>query len=98
MMQSDASTLMMYDVKKKSMLLAYVLWLFLGTFGAHRFYLGKIGTAVTMLVIALVSYALVFVFIGFFGLFALSIWWIVDAFLIYSIVNQHNINLAAKLS
>lgn len=33
--------------KKKSMALAYVFLIFLGTFGAHRFYVGKKGTAIT---------------------------------------------------
>ena len=30
-----------YDIEKKSLLVAYLLWFFLGYVGAHRFYLGK---------------------------------------------------------
>ena len=36
------------DVSDKYRLVAMVLCIFLGIFGAHRFYLGKTGTAVLM--------------------------------------------------
>ena len=35
----------------KSSGIAYVLWFFLGCFGAHRFYLGKTGSAVAQVVL-----------------------------------------------
>lgn len=98
MNQGDAQTMMMYDVQKKSMAVAYLLWWFLGMFGAHRFYLGQIGSAVAMLIITLVSFLLTFIFIGFIGLLAVGIWWIIDAFLVYQIVNQHNMRIARRLS
>lgn len=47
--------------------LLWVLWLFLGLAGGHRFYLGNIGIG-----------ALQFLTIGGFG-----VWWIVDAFLMH---------------
>ena len=37
------------DISPKSRLAATLLAWFLGTFGAHRFYLGKTGTAIAML-------------------------------------------------
>lgn len=36
-------------VSRKSRLVAVLLCFFLGVFGAHRFYLGKIGTGVLMI-------------------------------------------------
>ncbi len=36
------------DISHKSRLVALLLCFFLGTFGAHRFYVGKIGTAILM--------------------------------------------------
>ncbi len=46
-------------VSSKSRLVVTLLAWFLGIFGAHRFYLGKTGTAVTMLVLSL--FGIVFV-------------------------------------
>jgi TM2 domain-containing membrane protein YozV len=53
---------------------AYLLWLFLGLFGAHRFYVGRTGSG------------LVWLFT--FGLFGIG--WIIDAFLIPEFVEEHN--------
>jgi TM2 domain-containing membrane protein YozV len=53
------------DVSPKSRLATSLLAWFLGMFGAHRFYTGKIGTAVIMLILGVVSG--VCWFGGFFG-------------------------------
>lgn len=57
-----------------SMGLAYFFWLFLGIFSAHRFYLGRPGTAV----LQIISY---FFVIGVF-------WFILDAFLLPGLVRE----------
>ena len=62
----------------KSRLAAFLLALFLGEFGAHRFYTGKIGTAVVMLVLAIIGYATFIVVVGWFFLAAVWIWKLVD--------------------
>ena len=49
----------------RSRLVALLLCFFLGVFGAHRFYVGKIGTGILMLI----------TFGGF------GIWWLVDLIL-----------------
>jgi len=66
------------DVSPKSRLAVTLLSFFLGEFGAHRFYLGKIGTAVTMLILALVGWATVWIVIGFFLIGAVGIWALID--------------------
>ena len=38
------------EISPKSRLVAVLLCFFLGVFGAHRFYVGKIGTGILMLV------------------------------------------------
>src|SRR5699024_12689492 len=40
----------------KKPLIAYLLWFFLGNFGGHRFYFGKIGTASLQLFLAVAGY------------------------------------------
>lgn len=55
---SDAEQLMLYDANKKSLLVAYLLWWFLGWFGAHRFYLKRTASAVVMLILVLVAAAM----------------------------------------
>lgn len=60
--------------EKKSAGAAYLLWFFLGWISAHRFYLGKPVTAI----LQILSY---FVLVGF-------VWWLLDLFLIPSIINS----------
>ena len=56
------------DVSQKSRLAVTLLAFFLGEFGAHRFYLGKIGTAIAML----------------FTLGGLGIWALIDFIIAFS--------------
>ncbi len=58
----------------KSKGVAYLLWFFLGIFSAHRFYLGKTGSAILYLLTGQI-----------FG-----IGWLVDLFLLSGMVDQYN--------
>jgi len=44
-----------YQPQPKSQVIAFILCLFLGEFGAHRFYVGKIGTGILMLLFTVPS-------------------------------------------
>lgn len=72
----------------KSMIAAYILWWFFGIFGGHRFYLGKTGSAIAMLLISLTIV----------GLIITVIWSIIDAFLIPGMVRESNDRLRQKLN
>ncbi|HEV7291143.1 MAG TPA: TM2 domain-containing protein, partial [Devosia sp.] len=54
-----------YDIEKKSLIVAYVLWFFLGYVGAHRFYLGKPVSALVLLALSASILLLTFVSFGF---------------------------------
>jgi TM2 domain-containing membrane protein YozV len=95
--QGSAATMMRYDANKKSMGVSYVLWFFLGWLGAHRFYNGKTGGGIAQLTIFTVGFLLTFIGIGVFVLGALSVWVLVDAFLIPGWVRAHNNSLATSL-
>jgi TM2 domain-containing membrane protein YozV len=66
------------DISPKSRITATLLAWFLGIFGAHRFYAGKTGTAVAMLVLGIVGVATVWFFVGTIFLIAVGIWAFVD--------------------
>jgi TM2 domain-containing membrane protein YozV len=59
----------------KSKGVAYLLWFFLGVFGAHRFYLEKIGTGILYLLT--------------FGVFGIG--WLIDLFTLGGQVDTYNI-------
>lgn len=59
-----------------NIVVAYLLWFFLGWFSAHRFYLGRPGTAI----LQILSYLIL---IG-------VLWWLIDAFLIPGMVRDKN--------
>ena len=63
---------------KPSMGTAYLLGIFLGIFGAHRFYLGHKGSAITMLVLSLTII----------GLIITLPWHVIDWFLIPGMVRE----------
>ncbi|MEJ6008658.1 TM2 domain-containing protein [Novosphingobium aquae] len=62
---------------KPSTGVAYLLCLFLGPLGAHRFYLGATGTGIVMLILSLT----------FFGLIISGPWAFIDLFLIPGIIS-----------
>lgn len=95
---SDAGTMMHFESMKKSTTTAYLLWWFFGIFGAHRFYLGKTGSAIAMLLISLTSFALMIVLVGFVTIFITVVWMFVDMFLIPGMTRDHNLGLAGALA
>ncbi|GIP62660.1 MULTISPECIES: TM2 domain-containing protein [Virgibacillus] len=76
--------------KGKNMLLAYVLLIFLGSLGIHRFYLNRKGSAIAQLLLSVIGWITVFIIIGFIPLAIVYIWLFVDLFLIPGMVNREN--------
>lgn len=84
----DVKQLLEYQDEKKSLAVSYVLWGFIGPFGAHRFYLEQTGTAIAMLVLTLTIV----------GVIVTIIWWIVDAVLIPGMVKDINKDILADIT
>lgn len=86
-LSNDTRVLMLFDANKKIAVVAYILWLFLGWFGGHNFYVGRTGVAITQLILTLTVI----------GWIITIIWVFVDGFLIPSWVRRENNQLAAQL-
>ena len=86
-MSKDTRTLLLYDANRKSAVIAYILWFFLGWFGAHNFYLGRKGVGVAQVLLT----------ISVIGWFVTVVWVLVDAFLIPGWVRRENNLLLMQL-
>jgi TM2 domain-containing membrane protein YozV len=65
-------------ISPKSRLATALFAFFLGQFGAHRFYIGKTGTAVVMLILTIVGWATFWILIGFVFLGIVWVWNLID--------------------
>ncbi|CAI2652642.1 TM2 domain-containing protein [Apilactobacillus kunkeei] len=74
---------------------AWLLWVFLGQFGAHRF-LFKKPYAALMLTLEIIGWVTIILIIGLGFLSAVWIWWIVDAFSIQSWLKESRLQAAYK--
>ncbi|MCF6515580.1 NINE protein [Lactobacillus sp. S2-2] len=72
-------------------LIAWLLWFFLGRFGAHRFYMKK-PYAGLMLGLEIAGWITSIILIGFVIIFAMTIWWIIDAFNMIQWINEEKIH------
>src|SRR6476661_1367823 len=86
-LSNDARVLMLYEANKKTALVAYILWFFLGLFGGHNFYLKRTGVAVAQLILTLTIV----------GMLITVVWVLIDAFLIPGWVRNQNNLLAVQL-
>jgi TM2 domain-containing membrane protein YozV len=86
-LSNDTRALMLFEANKKTALVAYLLWFFVGILGGHNFYLKRTGVAITQLVLSITVV----------GLFITVVWVLVDAFLIPGWIRNQNNLLAAQL-
>ncbi|MBX7534458.1 TM2 domain-containing protein [Qipengyuania sp. GH1] len=88
---ANARAQMMYDANRRSTGVAYLLAIFLGGLGAHRFYLGYPGTGAVQLVLWVLGWPTA-------GLFwiPLGIWILIDLFLIPGMARKKNMEIADK--
>ncbi|MDP3404471.1 MAG: NINE protein [Brevundimonas sp.] len=97
-LSADTQALMAFESQKKSSGVAYLLWFFVGQFGAHRFYLGSTGLGAVQLILGLLGWATVWFALGFLFLIPLWIWLFVDLFLIPGLAERRNQRLMERLN
>jgi len=81
----------------KSLVVAYILWIFFGGLGGHRFYLGRIASGVVLLALTVIGGATLFVYVGIPMLLIAALWAILDAFLIPGMVRSERDRLRNRL-
>lgn len=89
-MSDEAGRLMRFEAAKKSVLVAYLLWFFLGWLGLHRFYLGYVVSGLLMLALWGVGTLLSVIFIGYVILVVPFLWWLLDLILIPGMARDSN--------
>lgn len=94
---SDVGRMMYYQANQKSASTAYLLWFFLGGLSAHRFYMGKTGSAIGQALLWWCSLLLCYVLIGFLIVWIPILWIFIDLFLISGWVREHNNKLIADV-
>lgn len=97
-LSADTQAMMTFESNKKSTGTAFLFWFFLGGFGGHRFYLGRTGSAVTQLILALLGWTTIWFGVGLIFLIPLGIWLLVDAFTLSGMVQSHNNALMVRLN
>ena len=93
----EAGRIMRFEAARKSVLVAYLLWFFLGWLGLHRFYLGYMLSAVLMLLLWVVGTVLSVVLIGYVILVVPVLWRAVDALLIPGMARAKNNEIIAEI-
>ncbi|MED0739031.1 TM2 domain-containing protein [Aneurinibacillus thermoaerophilus] len=78
-----------FEKRKKSKGIAYILWLFLGSLGGHRFYAGDIGLGIGMIIVWVLGWFIFFI--------PTIIWAIIDLFLIGKRIDQLNEQIEAEI-
>lgn len=87
-MNDNLHTQMVFEENRKSVGIAYLLWLFLGLFGVHRFYTGRTKSAIAMLILTLTGA----------GVIVSLPWWVIDVFRVPGHVNRHNLKTIEMLN
>ncbi len=89
---------MLYDARKKSLLVAYLLLFFFGALGIHRLYTGNSVSGFLMPVFTMLA---VFVSVGSGKAWPVLVaagWYLLDFILVIGLVQDANVRLAEELS
>ncbi len=74
--------------ERKSLLVVYLLWFFLGPLGLHRFYLGRLASGAALALLAVTGLFLMYYGYGVIVLTIVGLWLLLDAFRIPKMVEE----------
>lgn len=90
--------MMEYDARRRSALLAYVLWFFLGFAGAHRMYAARVPSGLIQLLVHGIGWLTTPILIGWLFVGIWAVWWVIDALLIPAWIRDYNLEVARRVS
>jgi TM2 domain-containing membrane protein YozV len=82
-------------LEQKNVVLAYLLWWFLGILGIHRLYTNQ-SKWWLYIILFIVGFLTSFIFIGSVFIFALFMWWVIDGIRLNGICKIYNLELLEK--
>ena len=88
--EEEVRSALKFSIGSKSIILAYVLWFFLGVLGVHRMYLGKMISGVIMAVLTVVGWFTLPFVVGMPILGVVFLWWVADAVLMFLAVRKQS--------
>ena len=83
--------------RSKSLVVAFLLWFFLGTLGVYHFYLGNSSRGWLMVILTIVGFITLIFLIGIVIIVALVVMWVVDAVRMSSTVQRVNAEIEGRL-
>jgi TM2 domain-containing membrane protein YozV len=78
---AEQTTSIQVNLTGKNVVVAYLLWWFLGWAGVHRLYLGRVKTGLAQLILFAIGVVTAILLIGYIFLAIWGVWWLLDAFL-----------------
>jgi TM2 domain-containing membrane protein YozV len=94
----EQTTSIQVNLTGKNVVVAYLLWWFLGWAGVHRLYLGRVKTGLAQLILFAMGVVTAILLIGYIFLAVWGVWWLLDAFFTYKIVAEENERLGVVAS
>lgn len=94
----DQTVSVKVNMEGRNMIIAYLLWWFLGWAGIHRFYLNRVGSGVAQLMLFIVGVSTLVLLIGYLIIIVWFVWWALDAFFTYRMVVKENKKLGVESS
>jgi TM2 domain-containing membrane protein YozV len=95
---NQQTTSIQVNLTGKNVIVAYLLWWFLGWAGVHRLYLGRVKTGLAQLLLFAIGVVTLIVLVGYIFLVIWGVWWLLDAFFTYKIVTEENEKLGVLAS